>query len=263
MKITTLTDALAAMPAFKREESETLYPAPEFQWVLGRCTRCKCGIPIRSAVEDNGFSTKLRDCLACEDCVGDKTIDEVKIAETVPHRKMHLDRLVPLEYRKEIRYDFPGSSQRNHHRVMSWEYGPGVLWIHGAVGNCKTRYAFELCKREYVEHGREFKFGTHSDLRAEFLAAMKRDGGRDVPHLSAKFARVPLLFIDDFGKGKITDAHEEWMYAILNARYSRQLPTIFTAQISPTQAEAMFTEEFGLAIFRRISDQYSVVDFDS
>lgn len=229
-----------------------------FCWRSVKCIICGTETEVRAdkACPDDIFAMLARS-FAHQACIERRSLNEG--ADVKGYRAWQCERLVPEEFRKEVRFDFPGSNQTNLESIMAWEYGPENLWVAGPPGNCKTRFAWQVIKREYIEHNREFEAGTHSRLRARFLTAMRENNGRDLGNLMLRYTTVPILFVDDFGKGNITDSHEEWLYEIVDHRYRKGKPIIITAQISPHEMAGRMREDMGSAIMRRLLERVATV----
>lgn len=72
------------------------------------------------------------------------------------------------------------------------------------------------------------------------------------------FSTVPLLVLDEIGRTKLTPAAQSTIFKIVDARYSRMLPTIFVSNaLEPKQ----FVEQITPAAWDRIQEVSKLVTF--
>ena len=127
------------------------------------------------------------------------------------------------------------------------------ILLVGPAGLCKSRMLALLCKRVAIRGHRiawvtahEFalladrykNFKTRSDAQQE-LSALKYS---------------PYLVMDDLGKQAWTNAIEEIFFAMIDHRYSHNLPTWFSCNTHPQNMlmEGQFSRDRGAAIVGRI-----------
>lgn len=123
------------------------------------------------------------------------------------------------------------------------------IYIHGSVGTGKTHilYALKSGWEKPIERTRtnnlEGKDETYMHQRksmfwntTELLRSIKRDF--DLPYGEKHrdeeriLEHTGLLFLDDVGAEKMSEWVDETFYLIVNHRYNRALPTIFTSNLS-------------------------------
>lgn len=100
------------------------------------------------------------------------------------------------------------------------------LFISGPVGTGKTHIAASIAN-ELLNAGIQVICMTSIDLLAKIRATYKTETGND-DEVIQTFKTAELLIIDDLGKEKATEWSTQTIYAIINARYESELPTIIT-----------------------------------
>lgn len=144
--------------------------------------------------------------------------------------------------------------------VLSWKYNPIGIGIRGESGSQKTRAAVCLLyKQRMLGHSVMFlkatditryaveQFSSDKEIHSEALQAIRQA------------QNVHLLLIDDLGKGRLTPSAEELLYDILDKRSERQLPVIWTANVTSSQLHSMMSEDRGDAIMRRLAEFTKVI----
>lgn len=74
-------------------------------------------------------------------------------------------------------------------------------------------------------------FWTWPNLLAELYDSFN-GGSRPTESIIRECFTTPLLMLDDFGKGKITDFVKSTLYRLIEARHSEELPIIVTTNLS-------------------------------
>lgn len=95
------------------------------------------------------------------------------------------------------------------------ERGEGIFLI-GPTGTGKTHLAKALCHQACRKHFTVSYFAFH----AFFEELLKADIKGNLPALLKRLIKVDLLAIDDFGFKKIDQRSAEYLYTIVDARYS-------------------------------------------
>lgn len=147
--------------------------------------------------------------------------------------------------------------------AMAWEFGRSGLLLVGPTGQCKSRCAYQVMKREHLA-GRQcvqYSAGEWAwaclGLKHNFAAAQRwmmlvRD--------------CDILMIDDLGKARMTyQDHEatqatELLFDVLDHRFKHHKPVIVTTQLHADDFKQKWGEH-GKAFARRLSDFCVVVKF--
>jgi DNA replication protein DnaC len=70
-----------------------------------------------------------------------------------------------------------------------------------------------------------------------------------------KMTSVPVLFLDDLGKEKMTDRMASVLFALIDQRTQKKLPTIITTNLTgDTLLERFHDKEIGAAFVARLKD---------
>lgn len=101
------------------------------------------------------------------------------------------------------------------------------VYISGDVGTLKTHLA-SATARLLVMQGRGVRFSAMWKVLDEIKAGF-RDGYDPLP----KYQSVGVLVLDDLGKESPTDFALERLFALVDERYARMLPTCITTQYVP------------------------------
>ena len=99
------------------------------------------------------------------------------------------------------------------------------LWFVGPVGCGKTTAACSVL-RGWVEAGGRARFARCGTLQDELDDARRRSDA------VAALSSVPLLVLDDLGKEVPTARALSRLFAVVDGRWSRNLPTVVTSQLS-------------------------------
>lgn len=120
-------------------------------------------------------------------------------------------------------------------RVAAEPYETKSLLLVGPVGVGKTYQAFGAL-RAVAETGSGIKWQAYT--AANLYAALRPRDERRADADYESIAHAPLLFVDDLGAAKLTDWAEEVTYRLVNDRYERCLPSIFTTNVLPARLGA-------------------------
>jgi hypothetical protein len=159
-------------------------------------------------------------------------------------------KICPAEFRKEIDHGDPNCDPGKHVEVMRWTFGAKGLILAGPTGQCKTRFVFDLARRELFA-GRELFVMRHPEWRMEASSIAADDQGK-LRQWIHKQAVVPLWIMDDLGKGKSTDAADEALESLISQRAAAHKPMIFTTNDTAAILETRFSGGRGGPMVRRI-----------
>lgn len=229
------------------------------------CRICKAPVAVELPPEDSPYRATLertaRLAVVHDECL-DRHRAVLKAAQLLANESARLtswNTLCPAEYRKPIDWKKKAANRASLEKVMAWTYGERGLFVHGQPGRCKTRFVWQLLAREW-DKGRAMSAHLHSELRALLTAVASAEQARFLSFIQ-NLSRVPLLFIDDLGKGRSTPASEEALFDVLDYRFRNCLPTLFTSEWSLKQLEAHFSEEYCRGLARRIGERCQEIEF--
>jgi DNA replication protein DnaC len=106
--------------------------------------------------------------------------------------------------------------------------GPSLLLL-GPTGVGKTHHAFGALRRYVGEPGGSAAIVITA--AADMYAALRPRSGVDSEDAFSRYAKAPVLFIDDLGAAKTSEWVEEINYRLINYRYNHQLATLFTSNV--------------------------------
>jgi len=114
--------------------------------------------------------------------------------------------------------------------IEDYRFGAIGMGFVGASGKCKTRAMLLLLER-LAASGKSCEWITSTDL-AYLSADQFSDHPQDkhqAKETLRRLRRSQALFIDDVGKGKMTDRVESELFDIIDTRTRESLPTFWTS----------------------------------
>jgi len=148
--------------------------------------------------------------------------------------------------------------QEAFEEMMTWEYGPTGLVLHGPSGTGKSRCGWLLIEREY-------KLGRNSasmDSTAGLKYASKfSTSAAVVEEWIDGFIKCDLLFMDDIFKNKLTDSFEGVIFTLLDQRIQQMKPTIITSNDTGKTLTSRMTEDRGEPLIRRLREHSRMIMF--
>lgn len=138
------------------------------------------------------------------------------------------------------------SEARPDERVTAWaaqfaadRFAAKSFLVLGATGTGKTHYAYSVL-RAVAETGVQTRWQAFTT--ADLYAHLRPHDGQDSEDAFTRVADAPLLFLDDLGAAKFTEWTEEITYRLVNHRYERCLPGIFTSNVLPAKLRDVLGE---------------------
>jgi DNA replication protein DnaC len=132
--------------------------------------------------------------------------------------------------------------------------GKGLL-IHGSTRKGKTRTAWYIANRLWNDnpYKNKYLFLTMFELEARIAASW---GNSTWDKTMLHMTNVPLLFLDDMGKEKMTDRMASCLFALIDQRTMHKRPTIITTNLTgETLLERFHDKETGAAFVARLKDE--------
>lgn len=121
------------------------------------------------------------------------------------------------------------------------------LLLVGPVGTGKTHYAYGAL-RAVAETGARLLWTSYT--AANLFGHLRPRSGVESETEYQAIVTAPLLFVDDLGAAKLSDWTEEVTYRLINDRYEKCLPGIFTTNVRP----ADFSDMFGARVASRLTE---------
>lgn len=128
-----------------------------------------------------------------------------------------------------------------------------LLW--GGPGTGKTHLAIALAN-ELLAHGASVKWTNYQELLRRLKDGISRDERFDIESYCYDYQ---VLIVDDLGFGRVTDYSADEMSALINYRYQRNMPTIFTTNHDFNKGQ--IGEAFGMAVESRLIALCNVIHF--
>lgn len=227
-----------------------------------------CKQPGMVPLQLTGFPTMeaMLRRMVTKQCVHDECADKALLLLAERRKAMmeeanakRWETLCPAEFRKPIKYTNTTANKKFFNRIYAWRALTG-LWVHGKPGLCKTRFVWCVLKRYFDDEYQIFAI-SHSSFRQRItgLAASEQ---HEMVKWMYRLVSVDILFLDDFGKGNTTNASEEAMFDLLNARYEKNKVTVFTSEFTREDVAKRFSVERAGSIQRRLEEMSEAVFAD-
>jgi DNA replication protein DnaC len=172
--------------------------------------------------------------LACPRCaVEERAAERREIADTA---SVKCTERFPLRYR-EATVDNPDAQAWIRQFHLDYRHAPSLL-LMGPTGTGKTHAGYATLRVAVTVawtapsgalRSPRWQAMTYADLCASL-----RPRGRDyeIEAVLKGYLDTDLLFVDDLGAGKVSEAVEEVTYRLINGRYNDMRPSIFTTNLS-------------------------------
>lgn len=137
------------------------------------------------------------------------------------------------------------------------------LVIAASSGVGKTRAVMALLRSLMCEEGIDCEFVRSADFASDAVSAT-RDGW--LGRLLRPLVSVPVLFMDDLGKGQRSQSVGEALQSVIEARCNRRLPIIVTTQYDGKTLSSLYSPEnpeLGAAFARRIREFCEQIPFSN
>jgi DNA replication protein DnaC len=184
---------------------------------------------------------------------------------------------IPLRFQTARPSDYPeGSPLREHvedaiYRLLNETTGVSLCYLGKVTGTGKTHCAATVANQYLISVMRR-RIDNKEDLFQDSPLVYFVDYAWWVDMLRDRYSDsyddeaiknafdVPLLVLDDLGSGKMSDYAREQTNILINHRYSNNLSTIITSNLSLDEmAEPTL---LGRRVVSRISDSAEIVEFN-
>lgn len=221
---------------------------------INKCRCATCGGPILPV-----FSEKTSTYWLTDKCYNHIDRFDLEFNRLVEHR-FYLD--TPAIFRETEMDRLPSDSIRNGVlEIMSEEKGhrESVL-LHGTTGTGKTRAAWLLANNFfYASYPRTPEFMTPRKLDS-WLVGSFSDSVKAHEKYVQRMCDTSLLVLDDLGKERLTPRVETDLFAIIDERITRKMPTIITTNYNGASLLERFpNKETGIALIRRFREHFRFI----
>lgn len=121
----------------------------------------------------------------------------------------------------------------------------GFLVLSGKNGTGKTYIAKAICRKlNKLGYAHEIIYTTQADLNMKWIKVFNEYG--DVSYLLEQYLEPALLVIDDLGTKKPSDAFMDFLYIIVDKRYTQKnkCGTVITTNLNSKDMRLQFGDAF-------------------
>lgn len=185
--------------------------------------------------------------LRCADCVVKLAAEKERMEKEREQRQLieRWNRVCPPLFQDTMDSELPRDLLE---KVLSWEFGPVGLILHGPTGVCKTRCMYRLLKELIFQNIEVKQFGPGEFEGYCITKFLNGDG----PDWIDQVKRTEVLFFDDFLKAKLTPRPESELFTVLDYRYTHKLPILATTNHSLSELEYQLSSNSPRAFLRRL-----------
>lgn len=152
-------------------------------------------------------------------------------------------------------------------QAVAWSYGPKGLGLFGSTGGGKTRTAYLVLEREFID-GKSIVAVTHTEFSGQATRLAVSDRKGEQQRWLKLMKSADILFIDDLGKSRFTTAAgdakhaEEALWDVCEHRWQQMLPLFFTCNFRDGDAlAAAMSDDKGQAFVRRLREFCIIIPF--
>ncbi len=180
--------------------------------------------------------------------------------EKVKHERAW-ETICPPLYRQFRHEEFPESQRENLAKILSWQYGPRGLIVHGDTDLGKTRAMFLLLRRLHDERRKIIAFNCVSfgHKCGVLFGRTNGDGEKWIGEVST----ADVVFFDDIEKTRFTDRVESELFGVIETRIANLLPVFITTNFVGQDFKKVMTENRALPFIRRIKQFCTEIIFTS
>lgn len=208
-------------------------------------------------------------CPLCDDVGFTFRVDEQGYQVADPCRCQTLDRTIKIIANAQLpgRYahkTFETYTPLNHFQGRAWaaarqfvaEFTPGQpgLMFYGEPGVGKTHLMVAALRALVVSQGVRVRFVEFVHLLADLRAGFNT--GKNPNDLMAPLAEVPVLAVDELGKGRGTEWSLGVLDELISKRYNAGRTTLFTTNYYPKNKEGRpaLVDRVGERIYSRLQE---------
>jgi DNA replication protein DnaC len=227
---------------------------------VSKCRFCGCELEYSPmVVGGKTFDFAPSICAPCSVLLQARERDKAQ-AEKQRKKLEHWKSICPTIYLETDEARLP-KAQWDQARAWDWRTGKSLL-LHGVTGKSKTRIAWLALKR-YFEHDDSSEETSIVALTAAEFSRQSSDNAANGKSQSwaDNLIAVGCLFIDDLGKGRMTDRNESDLFDILDRRFAFKRPNIITTNTVGEELEKRLDPDRGAPFVRRLREFCDRISF--
>jgi DNA replication protein DnaC len=230
----TKTETMTAEPPTQRILSGSMDPMP--------ATCPNCGSECQS------FAFGKATIYECDPCANAERAKRRAIERRSVCLAAWVD-ITPPEFQKPVQPDLIQGKYLLPALDLSGTEGAGLI---GPTGHGKTRVAYALLRKAALAGLKPYAV-TGAQLRQAATMRTNDTSGKSAEILrAARYAGALLL--DDVGKGSVTEAGDEALFALLDDRLANRRVTFWTSNSGGEWIAARYKADRGPAIARRLAN---------
>ena len=223
---------------------------------VSNCRLCGTRIEWEQFLKPNGkpFEFEVTICDSCEEQRNRGNEDQTR---AVAERKSAFRATLPKAFRETDRTRLPPVLIQ---AIEDYRYGSQGLAFIGKSGAGKTRAMFLLLER-LTGQEKSVSWITCTDLAYCAADQFSNDPQEkyEAREQLQKLRTAKVAFIDDLGKGRLTDRVESELFDIIDTRTREELPTFWTSNSNGRDLFAMFSPDRAEALMRRIGKDFTKI----
>jgi len=223
---------------------------------VSKCRLCGTRIEWEPIIKPNGkpFEIEVTICDSCEEV---RNLGSEDQTSAIAERKSAFQATLPMAFRETDRKRLPSVLIQ---AIGDYRYSDRGLAFIGKSGAGKTR-AMMLLMEGLAGEGKSVAWMTSTDL--SYLSADQFSNDPQEKHEARerlkRLRTVKVAFIDDLGKGRLTDRVEAELFDIIDTRTREGLPTFWKSNSSGRDLFAMFSPDRAEALMRRIGKDFTKI----
>jgi|GEM_PF-2313055 len=196
---------------------------------------------------------KPRFCTPCSE-IERKRLEEANAAQELTELKAKWLTICPPAYR-ETDPNFPMMNRSLLSGLMKYEpTGGRGIGLHGETGLRKTRMMFLIAQKLHFG-GHDVFYCSSKRIAGCFAVRYGKDrASDDARDIIRRCYRAEILFLDDLGKQRFSDAGQSEFFDLVETRTNQLKPILWTANATGDELAGMMSKDRGGPIVRRLED---------
>jgi DNA replication protein DnaC len=204
------------------------------------CQQCRNEFDVDGEpFEMGGVAFKPNVCNLC-DTINIGAAHEKRLREMRAERQQRYADLCPKIYRDTDVERLPDRAKASE--ILAWQYGPRGFVAGGPTAQGKSRATWMRLRRAIVEEGVTVEAFTDGSL-ALAIAEAYGESSDAARALRNRLCTAGILFIDDFGKSKMTERVASELFTVIEHRTSNELPILITTNLTTKTTAKVFRDD--------------------